>query len=279
MSKNFTNLLGGAFVSKAADESSVRNRIIVREEFKSLIPSLTKEELAQLEENILKEGIRDPIMLWSVNDTFIIVDGHNRYMISQKHGLEFPFKQLLFKDEEEVRGWMIKNQLGRRNLSQEQQSYLRGLRYNREKSQGKRMDLTSDQNDLKSSFSTAAALGEEYNVSEATIKRDGEFAKSIDAIGSDNPDLKQEILNGESNLTKKQISALAKGKSKSQGDSSEREKFKVSANQIVKIAFEYIQTERRSIEEIYLALAKEPDSLQAREFFTLWKALTEDANR
>ena len=49
----------------------------IDDEFKNLIPLLTNEEFNQLEENILKEGCREPIVLW--NDT--IVDGHNRYEI------------------------------------------------------------------------------------------------------------------------------------------------------------------------------------------------------
>ena len=40
------------------------------------------DEFKQLE-NILSEGIRK-IILWQV-----IIDGHNRYEIAQKHGLEF----------------------------------------------------------------------------------------------------------------------------------------------------------------------------------------------
>lgn len=152
MSKDFSNLLGGAIANKQAGELNIRDRIIIREDLKALIPPLATEEIEQLESNILKEGVRDPLVIWPVGDSFVLVDGHNRFSVCQKHGLEFPFKKVNFKDEEEVRDWMIKNQLGRRNLSLEQQSYLRGLRYNREKSQGKRTDLTSGQNVLKVKF-------------------------------------------------------------------------------------------------------------------------------
>lgn len=38
----------------------------VDEEFKKLIPPLTNEEFAQLEENILRYGIQDPLKLGTI---------------------------------------------------------------------------------------------------------------------------------------------------------------------------------------------------------------------
>ena len=49
-------------------------------EFEAKCPPLTEDELSQLEENILEEGlVLMPLIVW--NDT--IVDGHNRYRIAQ----------------------------------------------------------------------------------------------------------------------------------------------------------------------------------------------------
>src|SRR5260221_2764438 len=211
MSKDFSSLLGGALANKQANDSSIRERIIIRKEFKDLIPQLKPEELEQLEENILKEGVRDPIILWPIEDHFVLIDGHNRFSICQKHKLEFPFKKVDFGSEDDARDWMVKNQLGRRNLSPEQQSYLRGLRYNQEKSQGKRTDLTSGQNVPKlNPETTAESLAKEYNVSEKTIKRDGDFAKGVEVIGKKDPELKKKILKGEYPISKGKIQGLAK---------------------------------------------------------------------
>lgn len=38
--------------------------ILVDEEFKNLIPPLTEEEFSGLKENILSEGVRDPLVVW-----------------------------------------------------------------------------------------------------------------------------------------------------------------------------------------------------------------------
>ena len=56
-------------------------KININPEFKALIPPLSSEEFAQLEANILEEGIRDDIVTWQG----VIVDGHNRYAIATKH--------------------------------------------------------------------------------------------------------------------------------------------------------------------------------------------------
>jgi len=84
----------------------------IKEEFKKLIPPLTSEEFNQLEQNCLVEGIREAILTWNG----FIIDGHNRYEIATKWNLDFETKWKHFKNEEEVKEWMILNQFGRRNL-------------------------------------------------------------------------------------------------------------------------------------------------------------------
>lgn len=86
--------------------------LIVDNEFKNLIPLLDEKERLQLEENILRDGIQDPLKTWNG----IIVDGHNRYTLAQKHGLTFETIEMDFADRSEAKIWILKNQLGRRNL-------------------------------------------------------------------------------------------------------------------------------------------------------------------
>ena len=94
--------------------------IQVKEEFKNLIPALSAEEYAQLEANILEEGIREPIITWNG----FIIDGHNRYDIATRFDLEYKTTSKHFASEESVKEWMILNQFGRRNLSNYQRSVL-----------------------------------------------------------------------------------------------------------------------------------------------------------
>lgn len=80
--------------------------------FKHIIPPLSADEYSQLEQNILRDGIRDPIVTWG--DT--LIDGHNRLSIAQKHGLDYKTINMDFPDDDAAKKWIIINQFGRRNL-------------------------------------------------------------------------------------------------------------------------------------------------------------------
>ena len=94
--------------------------IVVNEDLKSYIDPLTPDEYESLERSILAEGCRDALVLWGD----VLVDGHNRYGICQKHGLPFQTVQnTRFKSLEDVHLWMIDQHLGRRSVS----DFLRGV--------------------------------------------------------------------------------------------------------------------------------------------------------
>jgi hypothetical protein len=94
--------------------------IVVNEELKNYIDPLTSEEHEALERSILAEGCRDALVLWGD----VLVDGHNRYGICQKHGLPFQTVQnTRFQSIEDVHLWMIDQHLGRRSVS----DFLRGV--------------------------------------------------------------------------------------------------------------------------------------------------------
>ena len=95
--------------------------ITVLEELRAYIDPLTPEEHASLERSILAEGCRDALVLWGE----VLVDGHNRYGICQKHGLPFQTVQSkLFQTMEDVHLWMIDQHLGRRSVSDFQRGVL-----------------------------------------------------------------------------------------------------------------------------------------------------------
>ena len=67
---------------------------------------------------------------------WIILDGHTRYPIVTTHNLAFEIREVTgVQTREEAVTWIINHQLGRRNLTPAQASYLRGKRYNVEKRQ------------------------------------------------------------------------------------------------------------------------------------------------
>ncbi len=79
-----------------------------------MIPPLESEERERLEQTILKEGCRDPLVIWK--DHNILIDGHNRYFICTKQNIPFLTVEIELEDRNAVINWMINNQLARRNL-------------------------------------------------------------------------------------------------------------------------------------------------------------------
>lgn len=197
----------------------IRKRIKVLPELEDLIPPLHADEFSQLEANILKEGCREALLIWEVDQSegdiekgqYILVDGHNRFRICSKHQLDFRIHLISFPGLTEVKDYMIDNQLGRRNLSPEQISYLRGQKYNTQKlAKGKyeRTEHKGQNVPYESGISTADRLAAQFNVSQKTIKRDAEFAAGLDMLPSEK---KREVLSGKVKVRKSDIQALAKG--------------------------------------------------------------------
>ena len=87
----------------------------------TLITPLAEQELNQLEESILQNGILNPVI---VTKDYVIIDGHNRYAIAKKHNLSIPIKIMNFANRNDTELWIIKNQFGRRNLSAYDRSML-----------------------------------------------------------------------------------------------------------------------------------------------------------
>jgi phage N-6-adenine-methyltransferase len=164
--------------------------VVIDDEFQSLIPPLTDEELMGLEENLLRDGCIDPLIVWT--EQRILLDGHNRKVICDRYGIDYELHGVSLPDRAAAADWIDTHQLGRRNLSPEQMSLLRGRRYNRLKMPrggDRRSEISKDQSGpLKS----AGKLAEEHGVSPTTLKRDGQFADAVDRL-----DLQREIASGQ----------------------------------------------------------------------------------
>ena len=186
-------------------------------EFEAKCPPLAEDELAQLEENILEEGlVLMPLIVW--NNT--IVDGHNRYRIAQEHsGIEFRIHEKKFSNRYEALSWICKNQLGRRNLTPQQKKYLIGQRYAAEKSildfNGNQHTLSFEgglgQNDPDHNpHGTRTKIAEETNTSESYVKRADQYARGIDAAEEALPGIKNDLLLGNYKPKETDVAAVAR---------------------------------------------------------------------
>jgi hypothetical protein len=89
-------------------------------EFGRLIPKLQPEEYALLEANLRREGCRDPLRQWGD----LLLDGHNRYRICKKFDIPSGTTPIELPDRAAARLWIEENQLGRRNLTDDQRAII-----------------------------------------------------------------------------------------------------------------------------------------------------------
>lgn len=190
------------------------DKLIIDPEFRDKIPPLTEDEFSLLEENILSDGaVVSPLVVWDG----IILDGHNRYEIIQKHPeLTYAVHKMPFANRYEAISWICKHQLGRRNLTPQQKKYLIGQRYEAEKMAhgGDRKSAVAKSTDkvcpLISSHQTRASIAQESKVSEGFVQNAANYAKGVDAAEEVLPGIKQEILTGTIKPPETAVAAVAK---------------------------------------------------------------------
>ncbi len=175
-------------------------------EFENWIMPLQEDEYKRLEMSIIESGCRDPLVVWNG----ILIDGHNRYKICKKHGINFQVRELLFECRNEANEWVIQNQLSKRNITKLQRTYLIGKLYTLKKVKHGGVRKKGSQND---EARTCERLGKQFSVSKSTVERAESFSLDIDAIVANfGLDILNEILSENLVITKKDVHILAKMK-------------------------------------------------------------------
>ena len=86
---------------------------VILPEMAELLPPLSAEQLDALEADLIKNGCYSPII---VNEDMVVIDGHNRQALCEKHGLPYTMTVFSFEDLLEAKQWALDTQKGRRNL-------------------------------------------------------------------------------------------------------------------------------------------------------------------
>ena len=163
-------------------------------ELNEVLPDLSDEDYKALEESLLTEGFKGaPIIIWQGKD--IIIDGHNRYQICKKHNIPFEAKEIEFSNKDEVTLWMVKQQMGRRNLTPLQrielaEKYRPMYRKKAKENQGTRNDLknnitanlpqSSSNSDKKRNSTVDKQLSDIAGTSERTYRMGAKILNSGD---------------------------------------------------------------------------------------------------
>ena len=104
-----------AMTRKGTPKQSDTPRFIIDEEFRDWLDPLLPEVFEALERDIVKFGCRDPLVLWKEQN--VLIDGHHRHAICEKHNLPYGTTEMSFKSREDVLIWILDNQTARRNLT------------------------------------------------------------------------------------------------------------------------------------------------------------------
>ena len=191
-------------------------------ELQSVMPELTEEEKAELEKSLLQDGFKGaPIIVWGD----IIIDGHNRYSVCKKHNIPFEIQELQFKDKSEVIQWMVRAQLGRRNLIDAQEiALVKKFRPELEKqAKEKQAKAGGDKKSSEYKKSVPPMLGEvvepkkhdnEVTTQLAKMANVGKetFRKAEKVLDSGKEEVKEKMLSGEKsiNASYKELQRLEK---------------------------------------------------------------------
>lgn len=208
-----------------------QRKLKIDPQFCNLLPKLTDEDRAQLEQNLVDDGaVLNPVIVWAGSD--FVIDGHNRYDVAQKYGLSYDVVELPFEDRDEVIAWIYRHAIGQRNMKPLEVSYCRGQAVNYAKGQQrgrKRLeggnlnaqnggnlgqnDLNGtkqgggnppESDELQSKTDIIEELAQETGVSVSTVKRDSVFARQVDELIEP---LQDKAKGGE--INKKQTAKLA----------------------------------------------------------------------
>ncbi|MHC1576879.1 MAG: ParB N-terminal domain-containing protein [Methanosarcinaceae archaeon] len=177
-------------------------------EFKSWILPLRPDEFTGLEGSLLADGCREPLVMW--ND--ILIDGHNRYEICTKHDIPFKTVNKDFASRDDVKNWIINNQLGRRNVTSEQRDYMLGKLYSERK--GNREDNLKQNLPKGNNFPSVTAadsLANQFKVTDRTVRNAEKFSEAVDTLADTCGDeIRDQILTRELPITKKDVVDIAR---------------------------------------------------------------------
>ncbi len=150
-------------------------------EFRRLSVPLSPEEENRLESSLLREGCREPIVVWHG----CILDGHKRYEICNYEEMEYETVEMDFATKDEALLWVCKKHLAAVKPNSTVFRYLLGKRYVFEREMYKKNPEKIHINYVKKVDRVGAVCGtlaEETNMNPGTVQKYGILALQLDQI-------------------------------------------------------------------------------------------------
>lgn len=242
----------------------------VNPEISKVLRKQTEAERAKLEALILRDGIQDPVVVWE--ETGEILDGHNRVDIAGGNNadgivLDYAIEEVSLPDLDAAIEYVLERQEGKRNATPQDLAYSRGKLYERRKKKhggDRKSEESKPQNeDLNGGSTTANKVAGDAGVSKATVERDAEYSRAVDALTEVfGKDFEAHVLSGESKLSKSDVVMLA-------GELGKDDDLLYSASELwafgktgtFKLAHLLARVERECGPNTYAALWQHPDDV------------------
>ncbi|CUX62627.1 hypothetical protein BN3590_02747 [Clostridium sp. C105KSO15] len=177
------------------------HQLKINKNYKCLIPTISAEEMRELEHSLKYNGCHTPLYVWKG----IILDGHKRYEICTRLKIPFKVHYLHFKINEEATIWVCINQLGRKNLTDGARRYIIGKRFEAEKILDSFLMLKG-----KLTEHANERLSKEYQISYASLRNYDSYAHALDTFSKIIPELLPKTLTGEIKIPIENMIALYK---------------------------------------------------------------------
>ena len=185
-------------------------------EFKRLSVPLSAEEERRLEKSLMREGCKDPIVVWNG----CILDGHKRYEVCSYEEIEHETVRMDFATREEAIIWVCKKRMETLTPDGVMYKYLGGRRYACEKIRAQAIRKERRKQELETGIqpNTGTApsgrvsipLARELGINRTTIEKYGTFADSMEQIANKDPLMFDVICQGKAVMSYAKISHLAK---------------------------------------------------------------------
>ena len=97
-------------------------KVVTLWELKSYLPASVGNKYEELKADIKENGLNDPVLYWRTPndyDVCVVIEGHTRIRACKAVGASIRFKEIeyWFNSIDDIKLWMVRHQLQRRNLS------------------------------------------------------------------------------------------------------------------------------------------------------------------
>ncbi len=183
------------------------NKLIIDTEFRLLVQPISPEALLSLQEDILLNGKKLPVLVWEGN----IIDGYEIYELCQKHNIPVTVSSKKFSVRSQAISWICRRQLTRQDLIVETRRYLLGKYFESEKKLFLQSSATNpDKEHPSSQYEIASRIGNEFNMSTSSIYKYGIYARAVDDIISKEPAVAEKILSAKIKISQDNIVELSR---------------------------------------------------------------------